>query len=91
MNENDVLLNQAFCAPIESEDAKCNPNLGDENLTYEENDYFIFERLGQWYFVPERDKHGNWIRTIKWDKFLLLQSLFGIEFKPYSELPEEVI
>jgi hypothetical protein len=37
MNPNELLLNKAFCIEIESENAKCHPDLGDlpEVLTEE--------------------------------------------------------
>jgi len=89
MNANDILLNKAFCAPISSEDAKCHPDLGDGRKSYKNNDYYVFNRNGQWYFVPERDENGNWTHTITWERFLLLQSIFNDELKPISELPSE--
>lgn len=91
--QNQAILNLAYCVPIESENAKCHPDLGDGRRSYKDNDFYVFEKNDQWYFVPERDKNGNFVRTIVWERFLLLQKLFGDDFKPVTELEsdEEVL
>ena len=86
---NEYLLDKLFCAPIESEDAKCHPDLGDGRMSYTSNKYKVFERNGQWYFNPERDEHGNYKGTIEWERFLLLQSIFGSGLIPMAMLPQQ--
>ncbi len=89
MNANDVLLNQAFCIPIESETAKCHKDLGDGRRNYKDNGIFVLERNGQWYAIPERDEFGNWKGTISWTRFMELQAIFGSDFRPLSTIPNE--
>jgi hypothetical protein len=86
---NEYLLDKLFCAPIESEDAKCHSDLGDGRMSYTSNGYKVFERNGQWYFNPERDENGNYKGTIEWDRFLLLQSIFGVGLIPMALLPQQ--
>ena len=85
--ENSFYINRAFCIPIESEDAKCHADLGDPELSYEDNGYLVFQRGTQWYFTPEADKFGG-NRTMTSDKLDILRELFGKEnVKPLIELP----
>ncbi len=88
MNENDLLLNKAFCIPIGSEDAKCHPDLGDGRKSYTKNDFYVFKHGEQWYFVPEADQYGN-NRTMTRTKLKELETLFGYDnVITIGELPE---
>jgi hypothetical protein len=90
MDENKLLLNKAFCIEIESENAKCHPDLGDGRKSYKDNDYFVFEHGGKWYFVPEADEFGG-NRTMTLTKLMKLQTLFGVEgVTTVGDLPEVV-
>lgn len=88
---NDSVLDLAFCFPLNSRLEKCMGELGDDTLTYEENGMFVFERNSTWYAVPERDSFGNWIHTMDWDTFKLLQFVHGDNFIPVRELPQEEV
>ncbi len=64
MNElilNEVFMNQAFVAPIDSENAKCHPDLGDGRRSYKDNDYMVFQHGEQWYFIPSGDSRGGFV------------------------------
>ena len=88
MDENYLLLNRAFCIPIESETAKCHPDLGDGRKSYKANDYYVFKHGEQWYFVPEADSRGG-NRTMTNDRLDWYKDTFGREnVKTIDELPE---
>jgi hypothetical protein len=88
MNENNLLLNKAFCIPIESETDKCHPDLGDGRRTYQDNGYFVFKHGEQWYFVPEADQFGG-NRTMDRAKLKELETIFGYDnVITVEELPE---
>ncbi len=93
MNENDLLLNQAFCLPIDSEFAVSNEafhhSAEDVGKTYQELGLFVTQKNNQWYVIPERDAFGNWVHTIAWGRFEELRVLFNGSFKPFSEIPSE--
>ncbi len=88
MNANDVLLNKAFCFPINTPKDNVIELVGDVTKKYDDL-HHVFKRNGQWYCVPERDKNGTWSHTIPWVKFLQYNDYFKGEFKPISELPVE--
>ena len=91
MNPNELLLNKAFCIPIESENAKCQSDLGDGRRSYKDNNFYVFEHGEQWYFVPEADKFGG-NRTMTLEKLTELQKIFGAEnVKTVSDLPKEEV
>ena len=87
---NDQFMNQLFVFPISDRLEKCIPEMGDDTLTYEENGYYVFERNGQCYVVPERDVNGNWKKVFDMDLFRVLYFIYGDEFMMYSELPEQI-
>jgi len=88
---NKLYHNQAICVPIDSEDAKCHPDLGDGRRSYKDNDYMLFKHGEQWYFIPEADKHGN-NRTLDRTSYKKLETIFGednvIQIK---DLPSEEV
>ena len=87
MDPNYLLLNRAFCIPIESENAKCHPDLGDGRKSYIANDFYVFQHGEQWYFVPEADSRGG-NRTMTREKLKELELLFGADnVKTIDELP----
>ena len=88
MTENDLLLNKAFCIPIESEDAKCHADLGDGRMSYKKNGYLVFQHGEQWYFVPEADEFGG-NRTMDRLRLKAIEEIFGAEnVITIEELPE---
>jgi len=90
MDVNKLLLNKAFCIPIESENAKCHPDLGDGRRSYKDNNFYVFEHGDQWYFVPEADEFGG-NRTMTLEKLMELQTIFGTEnVKTVGDLEEVV-
>lgn len=90
-NINNQILNLAFCFPISNRSERCIPEMGDDTLSYEENGYYVFERNGQYYVIPERDSHGNWVQPMEYNMLVLLQFIFGDDLIPYKDLPQEVI
>jgi hypothetical protein len=89
MHPNNIYLLKAFCIPIESENARCHPDLGDGRMSYINNGYKVFQHGEQWYFMPEANDHGN-DRTMTNAKLRSLYEIFGIEnVLTIEELPKE--
>lgn len=87
MNENLLLLNQAFCVELESETEKCHPDLGDGRRTYQDNNFMVFQHGEKFYFVPEADEFGG-NRTLTRTKLKELEELFADRLTTVGELPE---
>lgn len=99
----DIRLN-ILCTPIESDTAKCHPDLGDGRTSYYNNGYYIFERSNQWYVVLERQDTvkmlidgimqdvptGNFTQELTMERIKLLVDLFGWDnLIEYNNLPKE--
>ena len=102
---NDIRFNP-ICTAIDSEDAKCHPDLGDGRKSYKNNDYYVFKRNEQWYVVLERQHYytkivdgeevkvpsGNFVTELTMDRMKTLVDIFGWDnLIEYNGLPQETI
>jgi len=89
---NNELMYQAFCLQIGSEQDLCDPLVGDENKTYEEEIGKIFEMNGLKWFVVFRDEYANMPRPIEPLDFELISEIkvkYGAKFKQYKDIIKE--
>jgi len=93
---NESLWNDIYVVPVESEDAKCNPDYGNGELTYKSTNHDVFQHGNQWYVTLDRDEFGNPLKQvteedpqlITFARLKELLAIFGDSMIEKSKLPK---